>query len=538
MSFEDARHLLNRTGFGATPEEIKALSALEWEAAVDKLIAGVQTTPTTEPPYWVDEPVGGLFTLRLLALKNQRGEDVKLEREAIERKQENQQRARSAELKAWWWNEMIRTESPLTERMVLFWHNHFVSEIDTVNSPELIYQQNEIFRKHALGNFSELLMAATIDAAMIIYLDNNSNVKGNPNENFAREVMELFTLGEGQGYTEEDIKEAARAFTGWRVDNIAKKFVFEKNLHDAEAKTVLGKTGKFNGDDIVKILLEHPRTAEFVTEKMWTNFISGDMDEAAVKEMAKTFRTSNYDLKVLLKSVLMSDAFRGPANRGNMIKSPADLVVGSCRMFDTHPAQSYQISTYGKLLGQDLFSPPDVAGWKGGSYWIDANTLITRHQLSRLVLAKPDMQLIKRYEGELKNKKLASIRANREKREIERLLKSQKSLLDNVLGDDGGIAGFGAENEPDLGIKFDTTTLDKAVDSVLSNEVSPEELVKREFANAKAADLRVWIKEKGLTTESLQKILLPLDPVHPVDKSMDPTEIVAQLLLDPAFQLK
>lgn len=538
MSVEDARHLLNRTGFGATPEEIRGIAALDRTAAIEQILAGVQAEPTTKAPYWADEPVGGLFTLRLMALRGQRGEDVKLEREAIKRKQEAQERARAAELKAWWWNELIRTKSPLTERMVLFWHNHFTSEIDTVKSPELMYQQNALFRQHALGQFDELLLAATIDAAMIIYLDNNSNTKGNPNENYAREVMELFTLGEGQGYTEDDIKEAARAFTGWRVNDVSKRFVFEEKLHDKTEKTILGRTGTFTGEDVVRILLEEERTAVFITGKMWQAFVCDGVDAGEVERIATRFRDAGYDMKVLLRELLQADAFWAAENRGNMIKSPVDLVAGSCRMFDTHPAQSYEISAFGKLLGQDLFAPPDVSGWKGGRYWIDANTLLVRHQLSRLVLSVPDEEKIKRFESSLKQKQLAALQAERERKEIERLLDDQKSLLDQVLEDEGfGVFG-GDEDEELAGMLPDVAKLDAAVDRVLNDELSPEEMVRREFANAKAFDLRKWVEEQGLDRASLEQVLLPTTPVRQMDEMMAATEVVPQLLMDPTFQLK
>jgi uncharacterized protein (DUF1800 family) len=539
MSFEDARHLLNRTGFGATPQAIEKFTALEWDDAVNLILSEVQQEPTTTPPYWRNEPVGGLFTLRLLALGRGGGESARLERESIQRKQEQQTRRRGEELRTWWWNEMIRTKSPLTERMTLFWHNHFTSEIGTVGSPELMLQQNQLFRSHALGNFTDLLMAATKDAAMIIYLDNNSNTKGNPNENYARELMELFTLGEGHVYTEEDIRESARAFTGWRVNDVSKLFVFEEKLHDFGEKTFLGRKGNFNGDDIVRILLEEERTAEFITEKIWKAFISEEPDADEVKRLAAAFRDSKYELKTLMRGILTSDYFRGQANRGNMIKSPVDLVVGACRTFEAHPAQAAQMSAYGKLLGQDLFQPPDVAGWKGGSFWIDANMLITRHKLARLVLAKPDPAFIKRYEGQLRQQKVAALKAEDERREIERLMNSQTSALDNLLGGDGDELSFGDDIAADFGGTTDTTSLDFAVDDALAGVVKPEELVRREMKNMKTMDLQQWAKEVGLADkpERLQQILLPIPPIHQSD-TMEAYAMVSSLMLDPAYQLK
>ena len=540
MSRSDARHLLNRTGFGATPAAIDSLSKLSWKEAVDQIVDGARTEPFTDLPYWADEPVGGLFTLRLLALQRMRGEDVRLERASIRRRQEAQTRGRAQEIRSWWWNEMIRTDSPLTERMVLFWHNHFTSEIGVVRSPELMLQQNRLFRKHALGNFADLVMAATKDAAMIIYLDNNSNVKGNPNENFARELMELFTLGEGHVYSEPDIREASRAFTGWRVDMVSKRFLFEEKLHDFDSKEFLGQKGDFNGDDIVRIILEHPRAAVFIAEKMWKTFISGDPDNAEVEKLATILRDSKYELKPLVRAFLMSDHFRAAKNRGNLIKSPVDLVVGSARMFGVHPAQASQISNYGARLGQDLFQPPDVAGWKGGPYWIDANTLITRHDLSRFVLAEPDESFIRRYEQGLRRKRAARLRADRERREIERLMKSQKSMLESMMETDGPIVADADPMEAMTG----GATLDKLeseIEAALNKEMDPDDQAAMEIGSMKAMDIQQWIQQHGMggrNSEKLARVLLPINPVHGDVSAMSAEEMVHSLLLDPAFQLK
>jgi uncharacterized protein (DUF1800 family) len=539
IGFDDARHLLNRTGFGATVDDVAQFSKLSWDQAVDQILDGTSTTPHTDLPYWADGPVGGILSLRLLALQGMSGADVQLEREAIGRRQEGQTRNRGSEIRAWWWNEMVQTDSPLTERMVLFWHNHFTSEIGVVQSPELMLQQNRMFRLHALGNFKELVMEATKDAAMIIYLDNNSNVKGNPNENFARELMELFTLGEGHVYTEEDIREASRAFTGWRVDMMKKVFVFEERLHDFEEKKFLGKTGDFNGDDIVRIILENPRVAEFITEKLWVCLVSDKPDPEEVKRIADVFREGNYEIKPLVREILLSDHFRSPRNRGNLIKSPVDLIVGSARLFGAHPAQAQQISQFGAQLGQDLFQPPDVAGWKGGTYWIDANTLITRHNLSRLILARPDKQMIERYEADLKRRKLAHAQADRERREIDRLLKSQKSMLDSMMGDEEEMAGM--EEEITMAAAPDEVALEMQIDDALDKTISVEDQVNAQLANMDAMDIREWIMESGLSGKDstpLARLLLPLPPVHGDTDAMEPQEMVHSLLLDPAFQLK
>ena len=211
---------------------------------------------------------------------------------------------------------------------------------------------------------------------MMVYLDTNQNRAAAPNENFARELMELFTLGEGRGYTETDIREAARAFTGlrYRPDTGA---TFERRVHDAGRKIVLGETGDFTGDDIIDILLRQPRTAEFITEKLWREFISPDPDAELVQRLAAQFRASGYEIAPLIKGLLMTDAFRSA--RGTLVKSPVELVAGTFRLFGASPRDPRVLSVLGRNMGQDLFDPPNVKGWPGGLEWIDTANLHVRH---------------------------------------------------------------------------------------------------------------------------------------------------------------
>src|SRR5262245_36755134 len=249
IGFDQARHLLNRTGFAASIDEIQAFAALDREQAADRLLAAGRERAATPPPPWVQEA--------FLSPRRFRGmtpEERKLAQRDLFQK--------VVELQSWWLAEMLLTDSPLTERMTLFWHNHFVSSQQKVRSPQLMYRQNALLRAHALGNFGEMLHAVARDPAMVIYLDSASNRKGQPNENFAREVMELFTLGEGN-YGEGDIKEVARAFTGWSIDLETGEFLFRPAAHDDDGKTVLGRSGNFDGDAVLEILLGQPQTAEF-----------------------------------------------------------------------------------------------------------------------------------------------------------------------------------------------------------------------------------------------------------------------------------
>jgi uncharacterized protein (DUF1800 family) len=307
---------------------------------------------------------------------------------AEERKAFQQEQLRKGlELRGWWVEEMLVTPSPLTERMTLFWHNHFVSGQQKVRLAELMYRQNVTLRANALGNFSTLLYAMARDPAMVIYLDSAQNRKGTPNENFARELMELFTLGEGH-YTEQDVKEAARAFTGWSIDRVSGNFTFRPFIHDYGVKTVLGKTGNFDGDQVLDILISRPETAEFVTRKLWREFVSPDPQEREVKRIAARFREAHYDIRSALYAILTSDAFYSAENRGVLVKSPVDLVVGTMHQFDMRTGAPVPFAFAAAGMGQNLFLPPNVKGWPGGEAWINASTLLARKQfLDRLFRA-------------------------------------------------------------------------------------------------------------------------------------------------------
>ena len=363
LGVDDARHLLSRTGFGATPAEIETYSRLTREQAADRLLAGAARSPATPPPAW---------TAEAFQPRNYRGLSAEERKQAV--RDMNQ---KAFELQSWWLGEMLTTPSPITEKMTLFWHNHFVSSQRKVRSPQLMYRQNALFRQHALGDFRELLHAASRDPAMVIYLDSAANRKGKPNENFAREVMELFTLGEGN-YSESDIKEAARAFTGWGLDPQTGEFLFRPNQHDDGEKTVLGRTGNLGGEAVLDILLEQPKTAEYLVAKMWREFVSPQPDPSQVKHIAATFRDSNYDIRAALKALLVSDAFYAPANRGTLIKSPVDLVVGTLRQFQFQTGDMLPFVFTTNQLGQALFAPPNVKGWPGGEAWINSTTLLRR----------------------------------------------------------------------------------------------------------------------------------------------------------------
>ncbi len=368
LGYDDARHLLNRTGFGATQSEVEHFARMTREEATKKVLADARTVAITPPPAWV----GTADALRY-PRAGEKATDA-------EKKMFVQQQVREGlELRGWWVGEMLVTPSPLTERMTLFWHNHFVSSQQKVKLAELMYRQNVTLRANALGNFGDMLHAIARDPAMVIYLDSAQNRKDAPNENFAREVMELFTLGEGN-YAEQDIKEAARAFTGWSIDRNTGQFMFRRFIHDGGSKTVLGRTGNLDGDQVLDILLAQPQTAEFITRKLWREFVSPDPDETEVKRIARRFRDARYDIKVALYALLTSDAFYARDNRATLIKSPVELVVGALRQFELRPSETLPFAVAAAGMGQNLFSPPNVKGWPGQDTWINSSTLLARKQ--------------------------------------------------------------------------------------------------------------------------------------------------------------
>jgi uncharacterized protein (DUF1800 family) len=368
----DARHLLARTGFGATAEDAAALAPLSRAQAVDKILDGARTTAMTPGPSWLSDnkPV---FPVLSGMGPDERAAQQKLTNDQVQ------------QIKAWWYDEMLATPSPFTERMTLFWHNHFTSSLRKTRSPVLHYRQNALLRRESLGNFATLLRDVARDPVMLDYLDNRLNRWEKPNENFARELLELFTLGEGH-YSEQDIKNAARAFTGWTTTPDRARFIDNVRIHDPDGKTFLGRTGRFDGDDILKLILQQPRTAEFITEKLWREFISPTPDAAEVKRLAAVFRDGNYEIKPLMKAMLNSDAFWAEKNRGELIKSPVEFLVGTVRFFQNTPVDGDSLARYGRRLGQDIFDPPNVKGWPGYTAWISTDTLLAREQFLQRLL--------------------------------------------------------------------------------------------------------------------------------------------------------
>jgi len=469
MGADDARHLLARTGFGPTESEIRAFAPLSRNDAVERLLADVQSTPMTPPPAWASE-TGPLRPVPAATATPD-------ERKAFLREQVR----RGLELRAWWIEEMLVTPSPLTERMTLFWHNHFVSGQQKVRVARLMYAQNAAFRENAVGSFATLLHVASKDPAMLVYLDGVQNRKGAPNENFAREVMELFTLGVGR-YDERDVKEAARAFTGWSIERETGGFVFRPRLHDDGVKTVLGRTGAFDGDAVLDVILARPETAEFVVGKLWKEFVSATPDPSEVSRIAQAFRASRYDVKVALRELLRTPAFWAPAQRGTLVKSPVDVVVGTLRQLELTPPDARAFALVAAGMGQNLFAPPNVRGWPGGDAWINSNTLLAR---------KDYLDRVARQDA------------------------APPPLAPTAMQTGGAPSGAAAAA---------ARVVDRGLRSV-------------------RFDAAAWLAQRDGATrdariDAARRLLLPIAPTRTLQDDADARAAVYALLLDPAYQLK
>lgn len=369
------QHLFWRAGFGASPMEVQAALSKSQRQIVKNLLNDSRQSESFEIAK--TEP--------RIALKNAK-KDIKSNVNSREEMREQlkelvqEKREMIGNLNDAWVARMGQGKGVLREKMTLFWHNHFACRSKLAT---FIQQQNNTLRTHALGKFGDLLMAISKDAAMLQFLNNQQNRKKSPNENFAREVMELFTLGRGN-YTETDIKEAARAFTGWGF-NLQGEFVFRQLFHDEGLKTIFGKSGNYQGEDVIEMLLAHPQTATFISTKIYRYFVNESFNSEHVASMAKRFFRSDYDIADLMEYVFTSDWFYDSANIGAQIKSPVELLAGMQRTLRMDFVDKTPVLYTQKALGQILFNPPNVAGWPGGKAWIDSSSLLTRMQLPKVL---------------------------------------------------------------------------------------------------------------------------------------------------------
>ena len=371
-NFTAAAHLLNRAGFGGPPTEINRLLALGPVRAVSHLVDFESIAETTPAPAWAQpDPERGE---KLRAARQASPE----ERQKMQRAQQQNERDRIVELRAWWLQLMATGPRPLQEKMTLFWHGHFATSAEKVRDAYLMWRQNALFRRLTTGNWSQLLIEVAKDPAMLVWLDQAQSRKEHPNENFAREVMELFTLGEGH-YTERDITEGARALTGWSYDRQTQDFVARPMWHARGSKTIFGETGYFNGEDFLEMVVAQPQSARFISAKLWNYFAGEWPSEELATALAATFRDGGYNFKPLLRTMFLSEEFYSPTLIRNQVKSPVQWLVGSVRVLERPLPPPLVCLGLTRNLGQDLFAPPNVKGWDGGLSWITTNTLLARY---------------------------------------------------------------------------------------------------------------------------------------------------------------
>ena len=351
-----AAHLYRRAAFGPSRADLLRAERVGPEGTLDQLLRG---SPEADQLRETLDDIG-----RVAAGGDELGE----------------------QLRGWWLYCMLQGGHPLREKLVLFWHNHFATSIAKVQEPALMFRQNCLLRAHALGRFGPLLQAISRDGAMLVWLDSNSNVKGRPNENYARELMELFSLGVGH-YTEKDVRAAARAFTGWHTNG--EGFRFDAGYHDGGVKTFLGQTGPWDGGDVVRIVLEQPAAARFLVRKLYQFLISENAQppDSLLEPLCASFRKSEYDIAALLRTVLSSRHFYSAHAFRQRIKSPVEYVLGAVQAVyrnygegeaDYRPLRQQVLVGRLGAMGQQLFAPPNVKGWPGGRSWLNTSTVLER----------------------------------------------------------------------------------------------------------------------------------------------------------------
>ena len=356
-----AAHLLRRAGFGGTPEEIATAADAGMHLSVNKLLAIFPESLPERPQ--ADLSFGPLTTPQ-------------------------QRIAAVVATQLWWLNRMLLSPNQLREKMVYFWSAHFTSVIyDKGITPDMMVQQNNLFRTYALGNYDALTHEIAKDPAMLRFLDGALNRKQHPNENFARELMELFTMGIGN-YTEEDVRETARAFTGNSLDRNG-KFIFYPTVHDDGMKTVLGKTGTFTGDEVIDVIMRHPATGRYIARKFLRAFVYDNPEPALVELVAERFRVSGYDAKSVLDVLLRSNVFYSGRAYRSLVRSPIELAIATHRMLGATQLGLpvlYSVAA----MGQAVMQPPNVSGWPGGAMWLNSNSILQRlNFLNRVVFTRP-----------------------------------------------------------------------------------------------------------------------------------------------------
>ena len=378
-NYETAAHLLNRAAFGGTPEEIQKTQAKGMTAAVRDLLR-TDASVDVAPPEWAHPQNIREIRMEVRALKDEPEEFLKKKRAL--RKAENE---KLLDLRHWWLERMMTTPAPLLEKMTLFWHGHFATSMQKVNDGYWMWRQNQLLRENALGNFAVLTKKVSRDPAMMIYLDLRQSQVEHPNENWARELMELFTVGIGN-YTEQDVRESARAFTGYRIDPSDQQFRFVPRQHDATTKTFLGHAGRLDGDDVIDALVAKPACATFIGRKIWRYFVEDDPSPEIIAAVADRMRAHDFEMRPLLREIFSSAEFYSPRVRLTQIKGPVQFLIQTSKLLQTPVPAPLVAQNAMRQMGQLLFEPPNVKGWDGGKAWISTSTLLFRYNLANYLI--------------------------------------------------------------------------------------------------------------------------------------------------------
>ena len=377
LELDEARHLWGRTGYANTEYFVNHYKNISRKEAVKYVLDNAQySEPVVEKPEFDDDGY-----MKILYSNKKVNKATKRKFRQANSVQDKRK------ITDWWHKELLKTRNRFQEKMVLFWHGHFTSDTAKVQAP-LMYSQNQVFRKNALGNFRDLFTDVFQNPAIHYYLDNNKNRANSLNENLAREMMELYSMGEGDHYTESDVKTIARAISGLYPDYQSKKMKVNQKKSGAGFNILLGDFQYYDLDGVIDKLLEQDKTAEFITRKLWVEFISYEVDESRLNEFSKIFKDSDYDLKTVISEILNSDEFWDEKNRNALIKSPFDMIASSSIFFDYSAVGSKKINNWMREAGIRLFRPPDVKGWRGGKNWINADLLLARNAMMQKLSKK------------------------------------------------------------------------------------------------------------------------------------------------------
>ncbi|MCC6320012.1 MAG: DUF1800 domain-containing protein [Phycisphaerales bacterium] len=389
--YDQARHLLWRAGFGGSPEQVRTVASWGPQKAVEYIVDydDVRAEKIEADAFNKDimRPASEAERAEAARARRAGDEDAVARLRAMRQEAERVDRGQMRDMQKWWLKRMIETPRPLEEKMTLFWHGHFATSYRTIEDSYHMFAQNRLFRRNAVGNFGKLLYEIIRDPAMIAYLDNNDSRKGRPNENLARELMELFSLGVGN-YSEQDIKEGARALTGYSFYD--DEFTFQKNNHDTGEKKILGRNGTLDGDDFVSAILRKPACARHIAGKLYRLFVADvptgrpEIDkpaESVIRQLASTLVANRYEVRPVLRKLFLSDHFYEQPILREQVKSPAEVVVGAVRSLLTPTRDLGVLTDAMNLMGQNIFYPPSVKGWDGGRTWINTATLFIRQNI-------------------------------------------------------------------------------------------------------------------------------------------------------------